>query len=208
MAAGLPAAPETHLDTILTLQIAVARLGEKPMRFWWNSDIADADGGADLLQRLVGVEMAPLSVMEGLLLSAARTEERLLAHIPAPPAYSLFCPEPELRIALRRRFRHFKRYPDEFPDAISTLVDDGMPPDGKTAEDLFGVVESVAQGAAVPVSEEQTSFGTELKLDAAAGVVTSWEDRAITLAAALARVAIRSPRGEYTLPYYREAPRG
>jgi hypothetical protein len=192
-----------HLDTILTLQIAVARLGEKPMRFWWNSDIADADGGADLLHRLVAAEMAPLSVLEGLLLSATRTEERLLAHIPGPPAYSLFCPEPELRIALRRRFRHFKRYPDDFPETISVLAGGGMSPDGTTAEDLVGVVESIDQGAPVSVAEEQTSFGTELKLDAVPG-----EDRALALAAALARVAIRAPRGAYTLPYYREAPRG
>lgn len=35
---------DTHLDMILAVQIAVARLGEKPLRFWWNSDIADVDG--------------------------------------------------------------------------------------------------------------------------------------------------------------------
>jgi hypothetical protein len=189
------------LDTILTLQIAVARLGEKPMRFWWNSDIADADGGADLLHRLVGPEMAPLSIVEGVLLSASRTEERLLARIPAPPAYSLFCLEPKLRIALRRRARHLKSYPDEVPSEIRTLVDGGMSSEGATAEDLVGVVEAADQGGAVSVSEEQTSFGTELKLDAVPG-----EDRALALAVALARVAIRAPRGDYTLPYYREAP--
>lgn len=49
---------DERLDTILAVQIAVARLGEKPIHFWWNSDIADVDGGADLLQRMVGAEMA------------------------------------------------------------------------------------------------------------------------------------------------------
>gem|GEM_PF-5704322 len=115
---------DERLDTILAVQIAVARLGEKPIHFWWNSDIADVNGGADLLQRMVGAEMTPLAVVDRLLLSAKLAEERVLAEIPAPQAYSMFLPEPGLRVALQRRLRHFKAYPADLPEQIASLLTD------------------------------------------------------------------------------------
>lgn len=196
---------DERLDTILAVQIVVARLGEKPFRFWWNSDIADVDGGTDLLQRMVGAEMTPLAVADGLLLTAKRAEERLLGEIPAPQAYSLFSPEPGLRVALQRRLGHFKAYPEDLPEQIASLLMETV-----SADYLVAAIEEYA-GATDPagVTEEQTRFGIEVtvpdgKGDDGVGIA----DRALVIIAALARVALRSPRGAYTLGYYRETVRG
>src|SRR6187455_1033423 len=47
----------THLDEILSLQLAVAWAGEaagEPARLgWWKSDLVDGEGGGDLFARLV-----------------------------------------------------------------------------------------------------------------------------------------------------------
>lgn len=200
---------DSDLDQILALQVAVARLGEKPFRFWWNSDIADIDGGADLLVRLVGKEIAPLTVIEALLLVAQQTEERLLSAIPAPPAYSLFCPEPALRTALHNRFRHFKSYPEDLPERLGFLVGPECREDDLLAAITHAVtgaigaaaigadgIETVAEGS---IETRETSFGVELTCGAPAAAQ-------IHCAAMLATVASRSPKGAYTLPYYREAP--
>lgn len=209
-AAATPITDE-RLDTILAVQIAVARLGEKPFRFWWNSDIADADGGADLLQRMVGAEMCLFAVADGLLLTARRAEARLLAEIPAPHAYSLFLPEPALRVALQRRLRHFKTYPDDLPQQIASLLTDAL-----STDDLVAAVESSTSAIdAFGVTEEKTRFGIEViapsgKGDNGADLAGRARDTAAVLdtIAALARVALRSPRGGYTLGYYRETVRG
>jgi len=207
---------DNDLDTILAVQIAVARLGEKPFRFWWNSDIADVDGGADLLGRMVGAEMTPLAVADGLLLTARRAEARFLAEIPAPQAYSFFLPEPALRVALQRRLRHFKTYPDDLPQQIASLLTDTP-----SADDLVAAVErSTGAIDAAEVTEEQTRFGIEVIMPAgtgnnAADRASSARDTAVLDTAAvlstitsLTRVALRSPRGAYTLGYYRATVRG
>ncbi len=43
------------LDSILLIQLTVARLGEKELLSWWNTDICYKLGGADFLKRLVGL---------------------------------------------------------------------------------------------------------------------------------------------------------
>jgi hypothetical protein len=187
---------ESQLDQILALQIAVARLGEKPFRFWWNSDVADVDGGADLLTRLVGQTMSPLSVIEGVLLAAKQTEERLLAAIPAPPAYSLFCPEPALRRALKNRIRHFKNYPEELPDRLRWLVSTEC-----GSDDLLATIGAAARG---DLEIQKTSFGVALQMGPSSGEPLE----PTRLAAALASIAADCPRGGYSLPYYREDARG
>lgn len=186
---------EDSLDSILALHIAVARLGERPFRFWWNSDIVDIDGGTDLLSRLVSPDMAPISAIEGVLLVAKRAEEQRLAAIPtsASRAYSLFCPEPRVRKALRQRFRHFKTYPDELPSQLTGLVDNVL-----SEDELVGMIAGATHSNPVSVQEEQTSFGIELQVG---GHLPDPEH----LAAVLGSVAVRSPRGAYTLPYYRMA---
>jgi hypothetical protein len=55
----------TALDSILLLQVAVARLGETELMGWWDTDIAYKLGGAYFLQRLVGPRLAPLAAGEG-----------------------------------------------------------------------------------------------------------------------------------------------
>lgn len=181
---------EEKLDSFLATQLAIARLGEKPIRFWWNSDIVDIDGGADLLYRLVGETMAPLSAIEGVLLVAERAERRRLSTIPAPQAYSLFCPEPVIRKMLRQRLRQFKSYPDELPDAVGRLVSSGLGED-----DLMAAIDT---DLGTEFEEVETSFGIELQMGIA-------EEDPVKSALSLASVALRSPRGSYTLPYYREA---
>lgn len=193
---------DSDLDQIVGLQVAVARLGEKTFRFWWNSDIADIDGGADLLVRLVGKEIAPLSVIEALLLVAQQTEERLLAAIPAPPAYSLFCPEPALRRALHNRFRHFKTYPEELPDRLGFLVGPECREDDLLAAITHAVTGAIGAYTENSIQTRETSFGVELTC----GAPATAPGTPIRFAAMLAVVAARSPKGAYILPYYREAP--
>ena len=100
----------TALDSLLLLQLTVARLGEKELLGWWNTDIVYKLGGADFLNRLVGSTFAPLAAGEAVLMAARMKEEQGLAAIPGESAYTLFCPEPRLRSELTHRFRHFKTY--------------------------------------------------------------------------------------------------
>jgi len=48
-----------EIDTILYIQLVIARLGEKELMNWWNTDIAYEMGGGDFLERLLGKTMAP-----------------------------------------------------------------------------------------------------------------------------------------------------
>lgn len=194
---------DSELDQILALQIAVARLGERPLRFWWNSDIADIDGGADLLVRLVGKESAPLSVIQALLQVAKQTEERLCAAVPSPLAYSLFCPEPTLRRALHNRIQHFKSYPDELPESFHVLLSQDYGESNLLSAITNAESINLSTGSSVGgFQTEDTVFGVELKFFNP--MVTPEAVSPVKYATILAAVAASSPKGAYTLPYYRE----
>ncbi len=53
-------------DKILYIQLIIARMGEKELRNWWNTDMAYEGGGGDFLQRLLGDTLAPLAAAEGI----------------------------------------------------------------------------------------------------------------------------------------------
>ena len=55
---------QDNLDKILYIQLTIARLGEKELMSWWNTDVVYKLGGADFLQRLVGEIIAPLAAGE------------------------------------------------------------------------------------------------------------------------------------------------
>ncbi len=52
------------LDKIFYTQLVIARLGEKELMNWWNTDVAYKLGGAAFLRRLLGKTIAPLAAGE------------------------------------------------------------------------------------------------------------------------------------------------
>ena len=177
----------TVLEPLMLLQLTVARLGEKELLGWWNTDIAYKLGGADFLNRLVGTKLAPLSAGEGVLLAARLKEEQLLAAIPGETVYSLFCPEPRLRFELAQRFRHFKTYPDDVPAEIAEILD---PQRQWKASDLFDRLAANAKP-----NFQGTSFGREISVHKA------WTE--LERARALAATLSMEDKGTYVMPYYR-----
>ena len=181
-----------EIDTILLLQLTVARLGEKELLAWWNTDICYKLGGADFLNRLVGPVLAPLAAGEAILMAASLKEEKLIKAISGADAFSLFWPEPEARAALGRRLRHFKTYPDELPADIAEILDPGREwKSGELLERLTGGPKVSFQGTKF----QGTSFGREVSVAAAWGAVRK--------AQALASTFSAGDRGAYVMPYYR-----
>lgn len=177
------------IDEILALQLTAARLGERELKGWWNSDIAHHLGGADFLTRLVGPVMAPLAAAEGLLEVGRLKDESLLAGISGMVGRSLFYPSKDLVVALRDRMRHFKAYPQEVPPNIRTLIDSKKE---WTVQELEALLPSPDQGAFTG-----TGFGRELS-----GGASMEEPQRSRL---LAAEAGRSEKGRYVLAYYRES---
>lgn len=176
------------LDQILTLQLTVARLGEKDLMHWWNLDVAQELGGADFLTRLVGATMAPLAVAEALMTVASAKERALLAKMPSQ-SHSLFSPPVALLGALRDRFRHYKRYPEDVPASVHQILDARK---SFSKEDLQKLLQSPT------VAKTQgTSFGIELLVD------PNWD--ALQCAQALCNEIAKGPRGDYPFAYYRGA---
>jgi hypothetical protein len=179
----------TILDAILLLQLTVARLGEKELMNWWNTDIVYKLGGADFLQRLVGPRMAPLSAGEAVLLAAQRKEEKIIATIPGHATYSLFCPLPSVRAALSQRFRHYKTYLDDMPTAVEEILN----PDTEwQISDLCARLQTFPKADFL-----NTSFGRELSRNP-----NVYE---LELAQALASTFSAADKGDYVMPYYRIA---
>jgi len=109
---------------ILYLQLVIARLGEKELMNWWNTDIVYEIGGADFLKRLLGDTIAPISAAEGVLKAAYLKESQIINQIPDnQKVYSLFCPELEVDIAIEKQIRYFKSYPENIPEKISKILD-------------------------------------------------------------------------------------
>lgn len=147
------------LDRILALQLTIARLGEKLLCNWWNVDIAYKFGGADFLHRLTGKVMATLAIGEGLLQAAAQREAGLLAGIPEH-VLTLFQPTAAVQVALHYRFRHFKAYPSDLPQALALLLDSER--DWKI-EELVAHRDELCTGAIAP-QVEATAFGRLCKV--------------------------------------------
>ncbi|NQT60102.1 MAG: BREX-6 system BrxE protein [Bacteroidetes bacterium] len=115
---------QNDVDKIFFTQLVIARLGEKELMNWWNIDVAYKLGGAAFLQRLLGNTIAPLAAGEALLEAARLKESSLISEIPDnKQVFSLFKPEPRLNTALKERMRHFKRYPDDIPAKIASILD-------------------------------------------------------------------------------------
>ncbi len=176
-------------DKILHMQLAVARMGEKELMNWWNTDIAYEMGGADFLKRLLGDTLAPLASAEGLLKAAALKESQLIQDMPDQEnARTLFLPEPEAAIAAEDRIRYFKRYPDSLPENIARLLD---PKTEWTAEALAALIPS---GKSPEYAG--SSFGREIERPPGAGI--------IDIMANLAAMAAGNDKSRYILAYYRD----
>ena len=110
------------IDKILYTQLIIARMGEKELMNWWNTDIGHKMGGADFLERLLGKVMAPLSAGEGILRAAYLKEMQTINEMPNNNKVgTLFRPEPA--IGIEERYRHFKRYPESLPENIAEILD-------------------------------------------------------------------------------------
>jgi len=194
----------TEIDEILHLQLIVARLGERELLSWWNTDIAYKLGGADFLGRLLGKEMAPLAAAEGILAAARGKEEALVAAIPGAPCCSLFCPPSGLRNELGYRLSHFKRYLDDTPAEITAILDSGTE---WTVESLRALLRDATKdattGAGTGADYEGTSFGRELRLSGrVAGLGPAGGDEAAMMRV-LAAAYIGLEKGRFSLPYCR-----
>jgi hypothetical protein len=186
-------------DHLLYLQLAVARLGERELQGWWNTDIAYKLGGAGFLERITSPLMAPYSAGAGVLLAARLLEESLLESIPGNPAYSLFSPPLPLRNELTRRYQHFKRYPEDTPEEIRAILDINT---DWTAAMLRDLIKQETGG--ITPEYEGTSFGREIA--AASGATGAGESGAAGLEPtmnALAAVYLALEKGKFALPYFR-----
>jgi len=186
----VPEPAAVDLDAILALQMVVARLGERELCNWWNVDLAYKLGGADFLGRLTDPVMAPLAVGEGLLRAAGLKEDELLAALPAG-AVSLFRLEAGVQVALGRRWRHFKNWPDDLPATLAELLN---PETDWTAQSLGAYRDRLCAGTLRPRSEA-TAFGLLVHPEA------GWT--ALDLARALALCFDPAAKGRFTLNYCR-----
>ena len=115
---------KSDIDKILYTQLIIARMGEKELMNWWNTDIAFNLGGADFLKRLLGDALAPLSAGEGILKAAQLKDSQFIKDIPnSQEVFTLFKPEHEVNTAIEERLRHFKRYPEDLPEEIAQILD-------------------------------------------------------------------------------------
>jgi hypothetical protein len=112
------------IDKILYTQLIIARMGERELMKWWNTDIAFNLGGADFLKRLLGDTLAPLAAGEGILKAAQLKDSQQIDKMPnSDEVFTLFNPEPEINLAIKERLRHFKRYPEDTPEEIAKILD-------------------------------------------------------------------------------------
>lgn len=187
---AVPELTAVDLDAILALQMLIARLGERELCAWWNVDLAYKLGGADFLARLTDAEMAPLAAGEGLLKAAGQKEDELLAALPAG-ALSLFRPEPEVQVALWRRWRHFKHWPEDLPADLAELLN---PETDWTAQALGAYRDRLCAGLPRPRSEA-TAFGLLVHPE------PGWS--ALELTRGLALCFDPAAKGRFTLNYCR-----
>lgn len=179
---------QQELDDILYLQLIVARLGEKEMMNWWNTDIVFKLGGSAFLHNLLGEIIAPLSAGEAIIEAAKRKEQSLLKDFPSTSVpFSLFVPEPQVQIALKERMRHFKQYPEDLPEKISNILN------SRTDFSIQNLKDLILNPEKFEFSD--TSFGKKLlKTDR-----LSVKERLLMLVAGI----VSNKKNQYTL-YYAE----
>ncbi len=183
------------LDKIFYTQLVIARLGEKELMNWWNTDVAYKLGGAAFLQRLLGKTIAPLAAGEAILEAARLKESSLISEIPEnKQVFSLFKPEPRLSTALKERMRHFKRYPDDIPDEIASILD---PEKDWLPEDLIDLIN-------VPDSLKSlgTSFGRLFEKSPGQNMADTLKSIMLILASGVTAHGKSSEKGNFTLCYY------
>ena len=119
--------PNSTLDTILTLQFAIAWAGEgdtEPPRLgWWRTGMVDPDGGEDLFRRL-----APKTWRWAVLQAAREAARRVDADARARASnpdrlYSLYRFGFTLDEQLAERLAELKRAHDDPADALPQLRD-------------------------------------------------------------------------------------
>jgi len=186
---------QDDLDKIFYTQLVIARLGEKELMNWWNTDVAYKLGGAVFLRRLLGKTIAPLAAGEAILEAARLKESSLISEIPEnKQVFSLFKPEPSLSTALKERMRHFKRYPDDIPDEIVSILD---PEKDWTSGDLIDLIN-------VPDSLKSsgTSFGRLFEKFPGQNMTDTLNSIMLILASGIIAHGKSSEKGKYTLCYY------
>lgn len=177
------------IDKVLYIQLIVARLGEKELMNWWNTDIAYQDGGADFLGRLLGKTMAPLSAGEGILRAAYLKEMQTINEMPnSDTVCTLFRPEPEVAVGIEERYRHFKRYPESFPEDMAGILD---PKKDWDASQLMELIKPDS-----PVKSSKTSFGVEITKPQGIGIPEVME--------MMASAITSNEKGRYALAYYKK----
>ena len=182
-----PCVQQNDLDKIFYIQLVIARLGEKELMNWWNTDAVYKLGGAAFLQRLLGKTIAPLAAGEAILEAARLKESSLISEIPDnKQVFSLFKPEPKLYTALNERMRHFKRYPDDIPAEIVSILDPGKDWTSGDLVDLINVPDVLQSSG--------TSFGRLFEKSPG----QSMNGIMLTLASGITA----SEKGNYTLCYY------
>lgn len=183
--------PDSTLDRILTLQIAIAWAGEgrcEPRRLgWWQTDVVDPVGGGDLFARLLPRTHAWASLEAAR--EAARQTDAKARNATARPAElrTLFHLGPELDERLRERLAHHKRTGVPPTSALPDLPDPHGPFDR-------GALEALLQR---PVDYRVTPAGRELRAQPPAAPDLLVAD----LAAALVPFADAWP-----MPFFRIAP--
>jgi len=178
---------KSDTDKIIYTQLIIARMGEKELMNWWNTDIAYELGGADFLKRLLGDTLAPLAAGEGILKAAQLKESQSIKDIPnKQQVYSLFSPEPEINVAINERLRHFKRYPEDIPEEISQILD---PKKDWQYEELVALLSTESAN-----NYTGTSFGKEIKKNPGDGMTE--------LMSKLASLVSTNEKGNYVLSYY------
>ena len=184
---------------MLYLQLAVARLGERELQGWWNTDIAYKLGGAGFLERITSPLMASYAAGDGILMAARLHEETILESIPGTPCFSLFSPPLPLRNELTRRYQHFKRYTEDTPDEIRALLDINTE---WTVTMLCELIEKETAGSTS--AYEGTSFGREIAgpADAIGISANNAASHELTMKA-LATAYLALDKGKYVLPYFR-----
>jgi len=179
---------KSDIDKILYTQLIIARMGEKELMNWWNTDIAFEMGGADFLKRLLGDKIAPVAAGEGILKAAYLKESQLIDEMPdRNSVHSLFCPEPEVYFALEVRMRHFKRYPESMPENISQILN---PKKDWTSVEFSDLIQSEK----IP-EFTGSSFGKEIEYNIVIGMPE--------LMLNLASLIKTNEKGHYVMSYYR-----
>lgn len=179
---------KTDIDKILHTQLIIARMGEKELMNWWNTDIAFNLGGADFLKRLLGDTLAPLSAGEGILKAAQLKDAQFIKDMPnSQEVFTLFKPEPEVNVAIEERLRHFKRYPEDLPEEIAQILDSEKDWSIEELSDLISTDE--------PAEYAGTSFGKEIEKTVGLGIAD--------LMTNLASLIKTNEKGNYVLSYYK-----